>query len=84
MLLKILYVLIPLTLILGTLLLIAWVFKRSVIQRKRPSSASQLLARQTMMDMQTDQGRQALIEQSEMQERPVADADGEKLNEKGP
>ena len=77
MLLKVLYVIIPGVLILGTLGLVAWVVKRRLIDRKPASSASQILAQQTLMDLQTDQGRQALVDQTRMQERPAADADGE-------
>jgi hypothetical protein len=76
-LLEILYFLIPGVLILGTLGLIVWVAKRRLIDRKPASSASQLLAQQTLMDLKTDQGRQALVEQIGMKERPAADADGE-------
>lgn len=81
MFLKILYIIVPAVLIGGTVLLIVWVTKRRLINRKPSSGASQLLAQQALFDLQTDQGRQALTEQVKMKEKPAADADGEKLDD---
>ena len=76
---KLLQYLIPIVLLGGTFFLLGWVIKSRFIDKKPVSSASQMLAQQTLMDLRTDEGRQALVEQIEMQERPAADADGERL-----
>ncbi len=81
MLFTILSYLLPAVLVGGFLWLVGLVAKRRFIDRKPISGASQMIAEQNIFDMQTDQGRKAMIEQTKMKERPAADADGEKLED---
>ena len=58
-----------------------FVCKEACIPGEGTASISQMIAEQNIFDMQTDQGRKAMIEQTKMKERPAADADGEKLED---
>ncbi len=79
MLMQILTILVPSLILGGFFALLFWVGKRLLVDRKRVGGACQMLAQQTLYDLQTDQGRQALVEATEAEERGVSDEDGDKL-----
>lgn len=57
------------------------VIKRRWIEKKPMGTGAAMVVDQLMMDLSTDQGRQALVEQRESGERPLSDDDGFKRDD---
>ena len=70
-------ILIPLAVIIAFFVGMAYIIKRSWIDKRPMSPGSQMIGRQNIVDLENHEGRQALAEVMAMSERPDSDEVGE-------